>query len=146
MHKSEIVTELISATYGVIRVKSDQLFHLTRGIIGFPQYKDYALIPMEEEPFYLFHSMDGELSFIVADASVIISDYEFEIVQDTIVELDIAKPEEIALFLIINIVDQTITANLKAPLILIPKHHTGCQYVIMDKDYSVRHPLSLGAE
>lgn len=142
MQQEQTTYELNSETYGLLKVNANQIFRLPHGIVGLPEYKEYALIPMEDGPYYLFHHMKSELSFILVEASAIARDYDFQIDQHTINDLKLAKPEEVALFLIVNIDGQQVSVNLKAPLLLNPQHLLGCQYVITDKEYPIRHPIA----
>lgn len=142
MQQEQTTYELNSETYGLLKVNANQIFRLPHGIVGLPEYKDYALIPMEDGPYYLFHHLEHDLSFILVEAAAVTNDYDFHIDQNAIEDLKLATPEDVALFLIVNIDEKQVLVNLKAPILLNPQHLLGCQYVITDKDYPIRHPIT----
>jgi len=71
-----------------------------------------------------------------------VRDYDFHIDEETAELLKADKPEDILTLLIVNYVDQKLYVNLKAPILLSQPEHLGCQFIITDKEYPLRHPLS----
>lgn len=141
MNQQQSVKVIRSQSYGEFEVNDSQIYHFPRGIVGLSEYQDYALVQIEDTPYHILHAIEKELSFILLPAVYAIEDYGFRIDQPTIDLLGIAKPEDVMTYLIVNIVDEQIFVNLKAPLLLSTVTQKGCQYIISDKDYPVRLPL-----
>lgn len=130
-----------SEWYGDIEVQASQIYHFPKGIVGFGEFHDYALVPIEGAPFFILHAVDHELSFILLQAHDAVEGYGFEIDQAVIDLLGVQKPEDVAIFLIVNIIDDNFFVNLKAPLLLVPGTNKGCQLIIDNPAYPLRHPL-----
>jgi flagellar assembly factor FliW len=131
-----------SRAYGDFQVTEDQIYHFPRGLVGLHEYRDYALIRVEEGPFHLLHALNDELSFILLPAHLAADPYGFRIDDATVELLQIGKPEDVAVFVIVNAVDDRLYVNLKAPVLTAPASRRGCQFIIDDPDYPIRHPLS----
>ena len=131
-----------SEAYGTFEIEESQIYHFPRGIIGLSEYQDYALVQIEDAPYYILHALEHELSFILLPASNVTEDYGFQIDQATIDLLEINKPEDVMTFLIVNIVEEIPCVNLRAPVLLTLTTQKGCQFIIDNSDYSVRHALS----
>ena len=142
MSEQQTTRVINSASYGSFEVAETQIYHFPRGIVGLGEYKDYALIHIEGAPYYILHELDHDLSFILLPANYALEDYGFRIDQATIDLLGIGKPEDVMTFLIVNIIDEQIYVNLKAPVLLTNVHQRGCQFIIDDMAFPIRYPLS----
>lgn len=131
-----------SRAYGAFEVDESQIFHFPRGLVGLGEYRDYALIQVEDGPFSLLHAVDDELSFILLPAHLASDNYGFRIDAATVELLDIQKPEDVLTFLIVNVVDGELFVNMKAPILAAPSSRRGCQYIVDDPSLKIRHPLS----
>lgn len=140
-HLAQETRTVNSRIYGAFQVLESQIYHFPRGLVGLQEYRDYALIQVEEGPFSLLHALDDELSFILLPAHLAKDNYGFRIDQSTVELLGIKQPEEVATFLIVNVVEDELFVNLKAPVLAAPGSRRGCQYIIDDPGLPVRHPL-----
>jgi len=143
----ELDTVLIcSDRYGDLNVTRDQVFRFEKGIVGFQDIRQYALIGMDDAPFYILHALEEQVSFILLPAEKVVADYGFPIDQETVELLHVVRPEEVATLLIVNIVDNRLYVNLKAPILLSPNQGYGIQFVIHDRNYPIRYPLQPGGK
>jgi len=131
-----------SEAYGKFEVDEEQIYHFPKGIIGFDDLHEYAMIQVEEGPFHVLHALDAQLSFILLPASLAADNYGFHIGQNVIDLLEIAKPDQVMTFVIVNVVDNQLYVNLKAPIIINTINHKAAQHIIDDASYPLRHPLS----
>lgn len=136
------VRTIESESYGTFEVYDSQVYHFPKGIIGFEDVNAYALIQVESGPFYLLHALDEQLSFILLPASLATDDYGFRIGQSVVDLLKIAQPEDVMTFVIVNVIDDQLFVNLKAPVIMNTANHQGAQHIIDDAAYPLRHPLT----
>lgn len=132
-----------SESYGTFEVDDSHIYHFPKGIPGFEKYQDYALIQVEGAPFYVLHVLEGQLSFIVLPGQLVADNYGFHIDQGTIDLLSIQQPEDVQTYVIVNVIDEQLYVNLKAPIIINSDNHKGVQYIIDDVSYPLRHPLKL---
>lgn len=135
------VTVIKSEHYGLLEVTPDNIFQFTKGIVGFEQYHSYALIAVEDGSYYILHAVQGQLSFLLVRADQFMQDYGFRIDAEMVEVLGISSPEEVVVFLILNLIDDCPYVNLKAPILLAPNSRQGGQFVIHDQNYPIRFPL-----
>jgi flagellar assembly factor FliW len=137
-------TIIESERYGTLRLKENQIIRFDKGIIGFLDIKSYGLAALENTPFYILHALERQVSFILVPAAAVVEGYGFEIDDETVQLLNIQSPEDVATFLIVNIIEDALYVNLKAPVLIAPEQRKGCQFVIHNMDYPIRHPLTSG--
>lgn len=146
-HKLAVKETIIdSERYGVLRLTESQIFRFDKGIIGLQDVNRYGLIAMENTPFYILHALEEQLSFILIPAEMAVEGYGFTIDDETIGLLAIQNPEDVLPFLIVNIIGDELNVNLKAPILIAADQRRGCQFVIHDMDYPIRHPLVASKE
>lgn len=133
--------KLHSEAYGMLEVEDSQIYLFESGILGIPDIRQYALLPMEGTPFFVLHALEEEVSFILLPSHEAVEDYSFRITDETIGFLELKSPEDVGVMLIVNINQDELYVNLMAPILLSPHSQKGCQYIIKDQELPVRHPL-----
>ncbi|MBN2980632.1 flagellar assembly protein FliW [Cohnella algarum] len=137
---------LQSDVYGTLQVNEEQVFEFQKGIIGLQEIQRYALFQLESTPFSILHALDAQISFILIPASEAVEQYGFRIDDETAELLRVAHPEEVVTMLVVNVIEDRIYVNLKAPILLSPTNRSGVQFVIHDQELPVRYPLSSGSK
>ncbi len=129
----------------VIEVAAKDLITFPVGVVGFEEYKEYALISLEEEePFHRLQSVDSTgTAFVLVNPLLFRPDYDFEVGDDVVKLLKLDKPENIRLFVVVTVhSDYTkMTGNLLAPVLLNTENNTACQMILQSNDYSTRHRI-----
>ncbi|QHW32594.1 flagellar assembly protein FliW [Paenibacillus rhizovicinus] len=131
--------------FGEIVIKEDQTYHFERGIPGFEHDRQFMFVTTEElEPFAHMQSLeDGELAFIVTDPFVFFPNYEFNLPESVMNELQISSEEHVSIRVIVSIngeLEQA-TANLIAPIIMNTNKRLGKQVILTAASYSTRQRL-----
>jgi flagellar assembly factor FliW len=125
------------------------LVRLPLGLLGFEQIKDYSLLanPTEKPFAWLRVANDTSLAFVVIDPFVVNPDYKPEIPPADVEFLEIKEADEALMLGIVTIHGQNrATMNLKGPVVINRRTHTGKQVIIANAaDYSVQHPLPVAA-
>lgn len=116
-----------------------------KGIPGFEHLRKFILFPVEEnEVFNILHSIeDEEIGLVVVSPFFSIKDYEFDLNEEKLEELQIGNEEDI---LILNTVTlssdiSNITINLKAPIVINMKKKLGEQIILDNPNYAIKHLL-----
>lgn len=132
-----------TSRFGVIDVAEDRIIQFPRGILGFPSAKRFALLePADEACFFWLQCVDEpSLAFVVTDPSLFLSDYAVPIRPEQFGDLGLADPKDAQVFVIVNKVDQTLTANLQGPLVINTLARTAEQFVLAEKRWTTRHTL-----
>ncbi|WII37241.1 flagellar assembly protein FliW [Paenibacillus thiaminolyticus] len=127
-----------SSNYGDLHPEPHQIYEFVKGMVGFQAITQYALMPYDDSVFYILHAVEEERSFILIPANYV-QNYSFPIDQDTVEALGVQMSEEVVTMLVVNIINDAISVNLRAPVLFSPKTQKGCQYIITDSNLPVRH-------
>jgi flagellar assembly factor FliW len=71
-----------------------------------------------------------------------IGDYEIQLSDNEIGELEIKKEQDVVVYNIIKITENSITANLLAPVIINVINNRAKQIILSDSKYSIRQEIS----
>ena len=135
--------KLATKAYGLIEVNDQQKIAFPQGLFGFEGFKDYVLLDAEQQPFYWLQSMDMEqIAFVLINPFLFRPDYEVNIENEELAEIDIHSPEDALIFVIVTIPpDGPITANLQGPLIINRDTKLGKQAVLTDTRWKTKHDI-----
>ena len=129
--------------YGIIDVDEMQKVSFPSGLFGFESIKDYVLIDAERQPFYWLQSLEAEhIAFILINPFLFRPDYELDIDDELVSEIDINSPEEALIFSIVTMPPSgPMTANLQGPLIINKKTRIGKQGILTDPRWKTKHDI-----
>ena len=116
-----------------------------KGIPGFEDYKYFDLnVIKDNEKFYSIVSKeDDNIGFISISPFEINKDYEIDLDDEFVKELDIKSGKDVLVLCLITL-GKTLkdsTANLKAPIIINIKNNRGKQLILQDDKYKIEEPL-----
>ncbi|HEV8542240.1 MAG TPA: flagellar assembly protein FliW [Verrucomicrobiae bacterium] len=124
---------------------SETVIHLPCGLLGFEQFKKYAVQSnYGEEPFYWLQAVDDPaLCFLTVSPFEVLPSYEPDIPVEDVRFLGIECPDDVFLLNIITFRRQgRSTVNLKGPIVINRFSLIGKQVVISNAaEYSLQHPL-----
>lgn len=139
-----------TARYGEIEIDPARIISVNDGIIGFPNYRRYIFLPfLEGSPFELFQALDQpDLAFVVMNPFVFKADYQFDLGDQDIADLQVAGKEEIQIRVIVTIPHdpREMTANLQAPLIINEPRLLAKQIILHDSEYTTKHKVFMGGQ
>ena len=116
-----------------------------KGIPGFEDYKYFNVnIVKDNEKFYSIVSKeDDNIGFISISTFEIKKEYEIDLDDEFVKELDIKSEKDVLVLCLITL-GKTLkdsTANLKAPIIINIKNNRGKQLILQDDKYKIKEPL-----
>ncbi len=130
--------------FGEIEVDEDRIVKTEAPILGFEEYRSYALINEDENGLAWLQSTDEPSLCFVLFNTVVFEDYEpdFTDTPASGIEEDGRK-----VFVIATVPKDVrkATVNLKSPLVINCKTHCVAQ-VVLEQDFPVRFPLYSEAE
>ena len=116
-----------------------------KGIPGFENYRYFNVnIIKDNEKFYSIVSKeDDNIGFISISPFDIKKDYEIDLDDEFIKELDIKDEKDVLVICLITLGKslKDSTANLKAPIIINIKNNRGKQLILQDDKYKIKEPL-----
>lgn len=129
-------------TMGNLEVNEDQIYYFPKGIPGFDEETNFALIAMPNAPFWVLQSVkEPGLSFLLGDPFVFYPAYEFELPDDEAEELAIESEVLVRCILTLKEDIEDSTINLLAPIVMNPTGLTGKQIVLHRAPYHTKHSL-----
>lgn len=115
-----------------------------KGLPGIEYLNSFIIKDLDgNEKFKILESKEGEVSFVTITPFEIYNDYEINLNDETIKELQIDRPEDVLVLSIITLGKtlETSTMNLQAPLVINIKNNFGKQYIMQNSKYETKHPL-----
>ena len=113
------------------------------GFVGCTDWKRFMLqSPPEHAPIRVLQSLDNpELALFVLDPFLLSPDYAIDMpeAERRLVQLEKVEDAVLLVLLVIRRDPLLVTANLVGPVVINSRSGLGCQLVLEDTDYSVRH-------
>ncbi|QHS23290.1 flagellar assembly protein FliW [Virgibacillus sp. MSP4-1] len=136
--------------FGEIDIEKEKVITFENGLPGFQDEQEYTLLNLpDNQAFQILQSVHTrELAFVLTVPYFIYEDYEFDLDQGTVSQLDIEKPEDVTVYSIVTLHDslKNSTLNLQAPVVINVKNNRGKQVVLTDTHYKTKHPLQPESE
>lgn len=129
----------IITRFGEVEYNPDNLLHFPAGLIGFPNLRDFIVMPNKKEgPLFWIQSVDDPaFAFVLTDPTNFF--LEYRVVPDRS-ERQILHIDDDAPCYILSVVtvpeDQNITLNLAAPILFSPDTNRAIQVILEDPKYS----------
>lgn len=132
--------------FGEIEIDQADIIVFPEGLPGFPDERDFVLIPYaEDSPFvYLQSATEDYLAFLMTDPYLFFDDYKFAIDDETMGELEIQDKNEVYVFAMVTVPKGNVkkmTANLVAPVIINTKRSRAKQMILEKSGYNTCHPV-----
>lgn len=131
--------------WGKLKIDLDEVIDFESGIPGFESVKQFALLKSPDiQPFLWLLSIDEpELGFVLLDPQDIMPDYEPRIYETDLLELNTGSQDKLAMFVIVTLNSNPVnsTVNLQGPILINTTKKTGKQIVVVDEEFSTKHPI-----
>ncbi len=135
--------EVRTTRFGTVNIAEDRVITFPKGLLGFANHTRFCLLePSDDACFFWLQSVeDPNLAFVVTDPALFIKEYSVPIRPEQMTELKIGAIDDAQVFVIVNKVDHTLTANLQGPLIISTLGRVAEQMVLAEKRWTTRHPI-----
>lgn len=137
---------LSTPRFGELEVKEEDIIVFPSGILGFDDVHRYVLL--EHSDGSVFHILQGvddpAVAFVLIDPRTFRPDYQVAVAPEAVADLELADGEETAVLAIVTVPagdPSGMTANLQAPIVINVNKRLGCQVVLPDGPYGLRHPI-----
>ena len=136
---------LNTTRFGNIECDESSIITFTQPIIGFQEFRRFILLPgpKGDAITWLQSTDSGELAFLLVDPRRLLPEYEFTLTSTELSELAVDSEDELDVYTLLVIPNDraNIRTNLKAPILISPKHRLGKQTILEGTDYPVRFHL-----
>jgi flagellar assembly factor FliW len=137
----EVKVKIITTRFGEIEIDEKKIITFPLGIPGFGELKRYVLIDYKD-PIQWLHAVDDpDVAFIVINPFVIFPSYSVDIRDDEEMFLGIKGPTDVVVLAILCVANNSMTANLRAPLVINSANYNAAQILIGDERYDFNTPL-----
>ncbi len=137
------MTQLATKAFGTIDISPRQVLDFAEGLYGFEEETRFALLDDEQSPFKWLQSMqEPNLAFVLIQPDLFLkTPYVPEVTATELSALNVEKPEECLIFLIVTIPDgqpDQMTANLQGPVLVNAEKKIGRQVISNNDNHAVR--------
>jgi flagellar assembly factor FliW len=134
-----------TSRFGEIDVPDEKLIAFPEGMIGFRDTTRFVIFDCTEDGIFKWlQSCDRpEIAFVICEARWIVPQYQIMIGEKERTLLQLKKPEDGAVCLILMIPGnpREATANLLGPIVMNAESRIGLQLVLVNPDYNARHRI-----
>jgi flagellar assembly factor FliW len=134
-----------STRFGTLEVDEKDIISFSEGLPGFPDEKSFIFLPYgPESPFAFLQSVtEPSLTFLIVEPFAFFADYQFEIEDALLAELELSEGVMPQIYSIITVPDnlEAMTANLLAPLIFNRRGGKAAQIILTSSPYTTAHRL-----
>lgn len=143
------MVEIETRVFGKIAVEEEKIIHFERGILGFPDLKDFTLIydiekGNEARIKWLQSLQEPGFAMPVMNPELVMPGYNPQFDKDCLAPLgDNLSSENILIFVTVTVpkdITRT-TANLRAPIIISVDNRKAVQLISDDEAYSIKHAI-----
>ncbi len=142
--------KLDTSRFGTMEIDPDSVITFTQPIIGFQEYRRYVLmsVPGGGEVKWLQSTDSGDLAFILMNPLQIFPGYTVELRAEEMRELAVATVEELDVYTLVVVPNDPakVRTNLRAPILISPKHRLGKQTVLDRSNYPIQFFLAQAKE
>jgi len=123
-----------SARFGELEVPEQSVIHFPDGIIPFGENLDFALLPGSgrSSAAWLQSLQYPELAFWAGHAAGLFPERDIGIEAHHLRLMQIRRPEQLSILLILTVQEHEVTANLLAPVLINVERRLGRQVVLTD--------------
>lgn len=133
--------------WGAVEVEDEKVICFERGLPGFPDCTGFIIMDHDKEtPLKWLQCVNRpEVAFLVVEPEQIMASYEVEVPSAVLKLLgweDEKAVRDVAVFVILNVGDGDLTANLRAPVVVNIANRKAFQLILDDPEIPVRHPVA----
>ena len=128
--------QVVECPLGEIEYDEEDALFFPEGLYGYDQTHRYVIRSQKEYfPFeWLICLEEPTLIFPVIDPMVVISDYDPRVI-------DVESSDAIRVIVTMGSSVESVTANLRAPIIISREKHQAKQVILTDSLYPLRYPV-----
>lgn len=138
----------VTRLFGEIEIEDDKIIVLENGMIGLPEYRNFALIFDEEKGaeasavMWLQSMDDPQTAFPVMQPNKVREDYNPTVNEEMLVGLGELNDDNLYVLVTLtaNADVKKTSVNLKAPIVINTDTRKGCQIIVED-DYPVKYKI-----
>jgi flagellar assembly factor FliW len=131
-------TAIATSRFGRVDIEPDDVIHFPQGIMGMEDCRDWVLLVDSQNDLlrWLQSTKRPEVALAVVSPRSFVADYKVRVAGRELAPLQLDDVRQAQVMVIVAKSQETITLNLRAPLVIHPEARLGCQIVTKDP-----HPI-----
>ena len=136
------MTEISTTRFGKVQISLKDLIRFPQGLVGFETCRRWILLADSSNAAvgWLQSATQLELALPVVSPRRFVPEYRFHISRQQLNLVELNAVDRAFVLVIVSRTNGTLTANLKAPIIVNLDRRLGCQVVVSD-NHPVQHTL-----
>lgn len=134
----------MESRFGPVSYHPENTVLFPKGLLGFETLREFIVMPREsDDPLVCLQSLeDSQVAFLTVDPKYYFPDYAVSVGKEDAEVLGMSHEDGTCLLTMITMhPDQSVTLNLVAPIVYLPRTQRALQIVLERTEYSVRTPL-----
>lgn len=131
--------------FGMVEINPAKMITFSKGIPSFETVKEYTILDLSDNnTFHCLQSIKHpEIAFFLITPWDFFPDYDINISQEDLEDLNITKIEQVAIYNIVTIPQdpKKITANLLGPIVINRETLQAKQVILSQENYHTKHLL-----
>ncbi|MDE7015681.1 MAG: flagellar assembly protein FliW [Kineothrix sp.] len=138
---------LETKVFGEVTIEKEKIITFPKGIIGFPDLTQFALLHDEDDGIATIHWLQSlqEPGFAmpVMDPLIVKEDYNPEVNDELLEALGEWNQEELLVLVTVTVPHELekMAVNLKGPIVINSTNKKACQVIVEGEDYKVKFPV-----
>ncbi|MDE7277481.1 MAG: flagellar assembly protein FliW [Lachnospiraceae bacterium] len=138
---------IMTKVFGEITIDDDRIIKFSKGIVGFPDLTDFALLHDSEKGTDSIHWLQSlqEPGFAmpVMDPLRVCPDYNPEVDDEILQNLGELNPDEMLVLVTMTVPKDVklMSVNLKGPIVINAAQKTAIQVIVEGDEYPVKFPI-----
>lgn len=133
--------------FGEVEIDESKIINFDKGIFGFNDEKQFVLLYEDEKETnglcWMQSMMTEDLALPMVNPMFWFPDYSPEVADEQVAKIGELEENDLNVFTVVVITEnlETMTTNLKAPILVNIKTKKGMQVIVENKDYQIKHNL-----
>ena len=139
--------EILTKAFGKITIDDEKIINFPKGIVGFPDLTEFALIHDEEKGTETIHWLqpiqEPGFAMPVMDPLLVCPEYNPEVDDELLSHLGELNQEELLVLVTVTVPKDItkMTVNLKGPIVINAAERKATQVIVEGDQYQVKFPI-----
>ncbi|MCT4642344.1 MAG: flagellar assembly protein FliW [Bacteriovoracaceae bacterium] len=131
--------------FGELQVNKEDIITMTEGLLGFDNLKEFFVVDPGDSTLILWlqSTEDANIAFPIIEPKIFKPDYVAKLLPSDMNSVDLDSLDQAKIYSILTIPSDitTMSANLKAPIVINSKKQIAKQIVLQDSKLSVKYEM-----
>jgi len=134
---------VFTSRFGNVEIEAEDMIHFENGLIGFDDRKNWVILAdAENDAIAWLQSLeDPQLAVAVVSPRRFVPDYQVRIPGESLKKMNLTPAEQAYVFTVVSRNQNSLTANLRAPIIIVLERRAGWQIITQDAQ-PLQHELA----